>query len=89
MGHRWTLPTAFEQQVQKLGLNERTCVASKQLREWCERNKEHCYIPEWLLKQWEISVDADLTSSRGPESLAPARPSLFISRSARPKGKLN
>jgi hypothetical protein len=85
MGQRWSLPTAFEQQVQKLGLNERTCAASKQLREWCERNKEHCYIPEWLLKQWEISVDADLATPQGAESLTRDRHSPTVSRSTRPK----
>jgi hypothetical protein len=52
-----TLATAFEQQVRKLGLNERNCVASKELRKWCERNKDRCYIPEWLLREWKLQVD--------------------------------
>jgi hypothetical protein len=52
-----TLATAFEQQVRKLGLNERNCVASKELRKWCERNKDRCYIPEWLLREWKLRVD--------------------------------
>jgi hypothetical protein len=55
------LPTAFEEQVRKLGLTEQTCVASEELRHWCERNKDRCYIPEWLLKQWEISVDPNVS----------------------------
>jgi hypothetical protein len=25
------------------------CDTSEQLRQSCERNKDHCYIPEWLL----------------------------------------
>jgi hypothetical protein len=53
------LPTAFEQQVQKLGLNAQTCATSEALQRWCEHNKNHCYIPEWLLQQWGISVDAE------------------------------
>jgi hypothetical protein len=48
-GSQPTMPTAFESQIRRLGLNEQTCVASKELREWCERNKDLCYIPEWLL----------------------------------------
>jgi len=24
------------------------------LRNWCERNKNRCYIPEWLLEEWGI-----------------------------------
>jgi hypothetical protein len=55
------LPTAFEIQVQKLGLNEQTCATSEALQRWCELNKNRCYIPEWLLKQWGISVDAELS----------------------------
>ena len=31
-------PTWFEEQVQKLGLNERTCEASRERKQWCERN---------------------------------------------------
>jgi hypothetical protein len=40
-------------------LNEQTCATSKQLAQWCERNRNRCYIPEWLLKQLGLSVDAD------------------------------
>ena len=52
-----TLATAFERQVRELGLDKKTCADSKELREWCERNKDYCYIPEWLLKRWGMSVD--------------------------------
>jgi hypothetical protein len=57
MTNQPTLLTAFEREVRKLGLNMQTCAASKELREWCRRNKDHCYIPEWLLEQWGMSVD--------------------------------
>jgi hypothetical protein len=89
MNYRSTLPTAFEEQVQKLGLNERTCGASTQLREWCERNKEHCYIPEWLLKQWRISVEVHMSMSQEVESLTRGRHSHIGSRLARPKPRLS
>jgi hypothetical protein len=55
------LATAFEEQIQKLGLNEQDCVTSEELMHWCERSKERCYIPEWLLKQWRISVDPNVS----------------------------
>jgi hypothetical protein len=55
------LPTAFEVEVRKLGLNEQTCATSKQLERWCERNRNRCYVPERLLKQWGLSVDADVS----------------------------
>jgi len=54
-------PTAFEEQVQKLGLTEQTCAASEKLKQWCERNKDRCYIPEWLLKRWRIDVDPNFS----------------------------
>ena len=49
--------TAFEVQVRRLGLTRQTCAGSRELRGWCERNKNRCYIPEWLLEEWEIAVD--------------------------------
>ncbi len=55
------LPTAFEIEVQKLGLNDQTWATSEALQRWCEHNKNRCYIPERLLKQWGISVDAELS----------------------------
>jgi hypothetical protein len=54
------LPTAFEEQVKKLGLSEQTYETSDALRRWCERNKDRSYIPEWLLKRWRISVDSNV-----------------------------
>jgi hypothetical protein len=53
--------TAFEEQVQKLGLTEQTCAMSDELRQWCQRNKDRCYIPERLLKAWGIPVDPNLS----------------------------
>ena len=51
------LATAFEEQVRDLGLTETNCITSDELRQWCSRHKNHCYIPEWLLKRWGISVE--------------------------------
>jgi len=34
------VPTAFEEQLQRLGLDEQTCVTSEKLKEWCEREEE-------------------------------------------------
>jgi hypothetical protein len=55
------IPTAFEEQVQKLKLNEQTCATSETLKQWCERNKDRCYIPEWLLKEWGMLVDPNVS----------------------------
>ena len=64
MGYQLALATAFEEQVRKLGLDLRTCTKSKELRLWCERNKDRCFIPEWLLAQWNLSVDPDVRIER-------------------------
>jgi hypothetical protein len=61
MGHQPGIATAFEQQVRKLGLDPHTWAGSKELRRWCERNKNRCYIPEWLLERWGIAVEPDST----------------------------
>jgi hypothetical protein len=52
--------TEFDRELRRLGLTRETCVGSSELRRWCQHNKERCYIPEWLLKEWGIDVDADL-----------------------------
>ena len=64
MAISFTLPTAFERQVRKLDLNQRTCANSRALRRWCERNKDRCYIPEWLLAKWGINVEPILAPDR-------------------------
>ncbi len=55
------LVTEFEQQMERLNLNEYNCAGSDELRRWCERNKNRCYIPEWLLKHWGMSVEPNVT----------------------------
>jgi len=51
-------PTEFEMQMRKLGLTAATCTDSKDLRTWCQQNRNRCYIPEWLLDAWGIEVEA-------------------------------
>jgi hypothetical protein len=38
-------------------------VYSEELRAWCERNCNRCYVPEWLLDAWDIQVDTDHLSA--------------------------
>jgi len=47
--------------MERLKLTERDCAGSDELRRWCERNKNRCYVPEWLLKHWRISVEPHVT----------------------------
>jgi hypothetical protein len=51
------ITTQFELQVKRLGLTKQTYTTSARLRAWCEDNKNRYYIPEWLLEEWEITVD--------------------------------
>jgi hypothetical protein len=57
------MATAFEMQARHLHLTPDQYVASAHLRNWCEKNKNQYYIPEWLLKAWNISVNSDLTGA--------------------------
>ena len=50
------LPSAFETFAQQLGLKEQDYADSRQLRAWCEENRNRCYVAERLLKQWGIRV---------------------------------
>jgi hypothetical protein len=55
--------TEFEIQVRHLRLTPEEYVISAELRTWCEKNRNHSYIPEWLLDEWGFRVDADLSGS--------------------------
>jgi hypothetical protein len=57
------LCTEFELQARHLHLAPDQYVASARLRTWCEENRNRYYVPEWLLKAWNMSVI--------PTSLAP------------------
>ena len=59
--------TEFELKVRQLRLTKPTYTSSAKLRAWCEHNKNQRYIPEWLLAEWEITVDAYGYPSRRPE----------------------
>jgi hypothetical protein len=52
-----TLSTEFEMQVSQLHLTPEHYAVSAELRKWCEKNRNRCYIPEWLLKAWDIPVN--------------------------------
>jgi hypothetical protein len=56
------LPTAFEMQVRRLRLSPDAYASSDELRSWCERNRNRCYIPEWLLDVWDIPVDPEVAA---------------------------
>jgi hypothetical protein len=57
------LATAFELQVRHLHLTPETYTSSAELQTWCKSNRNRFYIPEWLLDDWAIVVDADLTGA--------------------------
>jgi hypothetical protein len=56
-------PSQFEHQIKRLGLTKETCAGSADLRRWCEKNKNRCYIPEWLLALWRLDVDPNVSAS--------------------------
>jgi hypothetical protein len=50
-----TLATEFDLQIRQLRLTAEMYASSAELRSWCQQNKERCFIPEWLLKEWDIT----------------------------------
>jgi hypothetical protein len=57
------LCTDFEMQVRQLNLTPERYVVSAELRKWCKENRNHSYIPEWLLDEWGFRVHDDLSGS--------------------------
>ena len=56
------LATEFELRVRRLQLTPEMYTSSVELRLWCQQNRNRIYIPEWLLKEWEITVDLGFSS---------------------------
>jgi hypothetical protein len=57
------LATEFELRVTQLQLTAETYTSSAELRTWCERNGNRCYVPEWLLEEWDITVDLNFSAA--------------------------
>jgi hypothetical protein len=57
------LATEFELRVKQLELTAEMYTSSPALRAWCKQNKDRAYIPEWLLKEWCIAVDPNLSDA--------------------------
>jgi hypothetical protein len=51
------LATEFELRVRRLQLTPEMYAPSTELRLWCQQNRNRIYVPEWLLKEWDITVD--------------------------------
>lgn len=51
------LLTAFESEVERLRLVPSEYIHSRELRRWCERNRNRVYVPEWLLREWGMQVE--------------------------------
>jgi len=51
-------PSAFEEQVTKLDLTPDQFVNSIRLREWARANMGLKYVPEHLLKAWDLNPDS-------------------------------
>lgn len=50
------LPTQFEREVKRLDLTKGELASSPELKRWCEQHRNRYYVPEWLLKEWRMSV---------------------------------
>jgi len=67
----WGLPipvpaafaTEFELRARSLHLAPEAYASSRELRIWCERNGNRVYVPEWLLREWGIAVDATFSGA--------------------------
>ena len=56
-------PTEFETEVARLELAPSDYVASAELKRWCANKRNRVYIPEWLLAEWDMQVEPNLTRS--------------------------
>jgi hypothetical protein len=57
------LATEFEKRAKQLHLAPDAYASSRELRLWCELNRNCVYVPEWLLKEWGMPVDSDFSGA--------------------------
>jgi hypothetical protein len=57
------LLTEFEVQVRQMGPTMPDYAASLELKRWCERNCNRVYVPEWLLREWRLTVEPIFTGA--------------------------
>ena len=57
------LATEFELRVRELQLTGEMYAYSRELRIWCEQNRNRYYVPEWLLKEWGITVEVTFSAA--------------------------
>jgi hypothetical protein len=48
--------TEFERVVERLKLEPDEYIGSQELRDWAEKNKDARFVPERLLKAWNLSL---------------------------------
>jgi hypothetical protein len=60
------LPTEFELRIRQLHLTAEMYTSSRDLRAWCEQNRNRLYVPEWLLEEWGITVDLNFGAVARP-----------------------
>jgi hypothetical protein len=53
-------PSEFEVVAERLKLSPKQYIGSLDLRAWCVKNRNRCYIPEWLLEAWQIEIDSNM-----------------------------
>ena len=49
--------TEFELEVERLGLAKSEYLYSRELKRWCDGNRNRVYVPEWLLTEWGMQVE--------------------------------
>ena len=57
------LATEFELRAKQLQLTAGIYASSRELRAWCEQNRNRCYVPEWSLEEWGITVDLNFSAA--------------------------
>jgi hypothetical protein len=73
------LPTEFELCVRQLRLTGEMYTSSAELHRWCERNRNLRYIPEWLLQEWNITVDLNSSPAGSDRHFSRHSPHFLVS----------
>jgi hypothetical protein len=61
-------PSAFEKLAARLGVKERDWAKSEPLRKWASKYRNNRYVPEALLKRWNLPLRANKETGVAPRA---------------------
>ena len=68
--------STFEHVARRLHLSPEKYANSRELKEWVRKNKDHKYVPLYLLELWGLEVNLDIAAGMKKPPNTPPKPTV-------------